>query len=106
MVPGGAFRWGQGQLEVKAADGAPASITDGWQLLGALHYDDTGVRDGAAPVDCSCPLLHVHKQLPIMMDRASLMMCGSLKLQRAKCTCTPSHWKPCCVCGTAAVLGV
>lgn len=43
VVPGGVFRWGKGQLEVKATGGSSASTADGWQLLGALQYDDMGV---------------------------------------------------------------
>lgn len=42
VVPGGVFRWGKGQLEVKAMGASSASTADGWQLLGALQYDDTG----------------------------------------------------------------
>lgn len=50
MPPGGAFRWGRGQLEVKcnakAAPGGRCNTTDGWQLVGALQHDNTGVSGG------------------------------------------------------------
>lgn len=49
LVPGGVFRWGRDQLEVKATGpNSSAHTADGWQLLGALQYDDTGVSA------CSC----------------------------------------------------
>jgi hypothetical protein len=44
VVPGGVFRWGPNALEIKC-DGPAGSCptTDGWQLLGPLQHDDTGV---------------------------------------------------------------
>ncbi|WIA36793.1 hypothetical protein OEZ86_008048 [Tetradesmus obliquus] len=39
VPPGGVFRWGSGQLEVKCAGGS-CNTTDGWQLMGALQHDN------------------------------------------------------------------
>lgn len=41
--PGGVFRWGKDQLEIKATSNTSSSTADGWQLMGALQFDDAGV---------------------------------------------------------------
>lgn len=52
VPPGGVFRWGPGQLEVKCAGGS-CNTTDGWQLMGALQHDNYAVRcDSRAAVRC------------------------------------------------------
>jgi hypothetical protein len=44
VPPGGVFRWGPGQLETKCPKPAGACpTTGGYQLIGPLQYDDTGV---------------------------------------------------------------
>lgn len=38
VPPGGVFRWGKGQLEVKGQKTA----VDGWQQVGAIQHDNWG----------------------------------------------------------------
>jgi hypothetical protein len=44
VPPGGVFRWGAGQLEIKCAAGSSCNTADGWQLMGALQHDNYAVR--------------------------------------------------------------
>lgn len=64
VLPGGVFRWGKDQLEVKPTRERPqASTTDGWQLLGALQYDDTGV---SLCCDCGSTWLLPSELMPVV----------------------------------------